>query len=179
LKEEETLREFVSGLSPLNKTHEKTLIKQFSDITKTLIYGQFVIGLVQGIFAGIGFFVFKVPNALVLTVAAIVFSLIPVIGPSPVYIPVAIIMLLSGNPVIAIIFLIYNILVVSTVDNILRINLISRKTKMSQVIVLIGMIGGLFIFGVLGLILGPLILAYFITFLEAYKNRTLASLFST
>ena len=76
-------------------------------------------------------------------------------------------------------FLIYNLLIVANIDNVLRIYLITRKTQMSQVIVLIGMIGGLFIFGMLGVLLGPLLLAYFITFLNAYRDNTLSSLFKT
>ena len=87
--------------------------------------------------------------------------------------------LAMGITAIAIPFLIYNLLIVANIDNVLRIYLITRKTQMSQVIVLIGMIGGLFIFGMLGVLLGPLLLAYFITFLNAYRDNTLSSLFKT
>jgi predicted PurR-regulated permease PerM len=177
LKDGHRLKEFVSGLSPLNKTQEKAIVKQFEDITRTIIYGQIVLGLLQGIFAAIGFLAFGVPNAVALSVAAVILSIIPVIGPSIVYIPVTIYLLITSSPLIAIGFLLYNILIVSSIDNVLRSHLVSRKTQISQAIVLIGMIGGLFIFGILGLILGPLILAYFITFLRAYKDKTLSSFF--
>ncbi|MBU0466856.1 MAG: AI-2E family transporter [Nanoarchaeota archaeon] len=177
LKDESKLREFASGLSPLNKSQEKHLIKKFKDITGSIIYGQIVAGVLQGIFAGIGFFVFGIPNALVLTVLATMLSIIPVIGPSLIYIPVAIYLIITGNPLLAIGFLLYNVLIVSSVDTIFRSLFVSRRTRMSQAVILVGMIGGLFIFGILGLILGPLILAYFITFLTAYKEKTLSSLF--
>jgi predicted PurR-regulated permease PerM len=179
LKEEEELRKFASGISPLKKTEEEKLVKQFKDMTKAIIYGQIILGLIQGIFAGIGFLVFGIPNALVLTVIATILSIIPVIGPSLVYFPVTIYLLIIGQPFLAIGYLLYNLLIVSTIDNFLRAHLVSRKTKVSSVIVLIGMIGGIFIFGVLGLILGPLILAYFITFLKAYRDKTLSSMFTS
>ena len=72
-------------------------------------------------------------------------------------------------------YLIYNVLIVSTFDNILRSYIVSKKTDISPAIIMVGMIGGLFIFGVLGLIIGPLILAYFVTFLRAYKEKKLGS----
>jgi predicted PurR-regulated permease PerM len=178
LKDESKLRSFVSDLSPLNKNQEKAMIKQFKDITSSVINGQIIAGLVQGILAGIAFILFGVPNALILTILSVIVGIIPILGLSIVYIPVTIFLFLTGNPFIALLYLTYNVLIVSTVDNLLRAHLVSRKTQLSQVVVLIGMIGGLFLFGVLGLILGPLILAYFITFLRAYKDKTLSSLFS-
>ena len=178
LKDSDKLSEFTSALSPLNKNQEKKLIQQFKDITNSILYGQIVIGIVQGIVTGIGFYLFGIPNALILTVLAMIFSVIPVLGPFFLWIPATIYLFTTGNTVAATVFLIYNILIVSNIDNILRMYLVSKRTNLSEVIVLIGMIGGLFIFGVLGLILGPLILAYFITFLQAYKENTLSSLFS-
>lgn len=178
LRDGPQLRDFVSALSPLNKTQEKVLVNQFKDMTDSIVYGQIIIGLIQGILAGIGFFIFGVEHALLLTGLAIILGIIPVIGVAILYIPLGIYMLISGSPIVALIFLAYNIFIVSTVDNILRPHLVSRKTKISQVIILVGMIGGLFIFGVLGLILGPLILAYFLTFLKAYKDKNLSSLFN-
>lgn len=178
LRDEAKLREFASGISPINKVQEKALIKQFKDITQSIIYGQIILGLLQGILAGIGFLVFGVPNALILAVLAAIFGIIPVIGPSLVYIPATVYLLIFSSPVLAIGFLLYNVLIVSSVDNVLRSHLVARKTQVSQVIVLIGMVGGLLIFGVLGLILGPLVLAYFLTFLKAYKEKRLSSLFA-
>ena len=85
----------------------------------------------------------------------------------------------NAAPHTVILFLAYNLLFVSTIDNFLRAHLISKKTQMSQAIVVIGMIGGVFVFSVLGLVLGPLILAYFVTLLRAYKDKTLTSMFTS
>jgi predicted PurR-regulated permease PerM len=179
LRDGPELGEFVSAISPLKKFQHQVLAKQFEDMTKAVVYGHVIVGFIQGILAGLGFLIFGVPNVLILTIFAVIMGILPVIGPGSVYIPVAIYLFMYGNPALAIIFLLYNLLIVSTVDNFLRARIVSRRTKISQVIVLIGMVGGLFVFGVLGLVLGPLILAYFITFLEAYKNKTLSSMFET
>lgn len=177
LRDQDSLKEFASGLSPLNKNQEKGLVKQFKDITDSILYGQIVVGIYQGIATGIGLLIFGVPNPLLLTIIALIFSILPVIGPAIVYLPVTFYLLAYSNPYAAIIYLIYNLIVVSTVDNVLRAHLVARRTDLSQVFVIIGMVGGFLIFGVLGFVLGPLILAYFITFLRAYKDKTLSSLF--
>ncbi|MBX4212407.1 AI-2E family transporter [Candidatus Pacearchaeota archaeon] len=178
LRDSDKLSEMVSAISPFNKSQEKILVKQFKGITDSLIYGQVIVGLVQGMLAGLGFLMFGVNNALILTVVAIVFSIIPYIGPGIVWVPVTVYFFASGNNTAGILYLAYNIIIVSTFDNVLRSYIVSKKADISPAIVMIGMIGGLFIFGFLGLIIGPLILAYFVTFLRAYKERALASLFA-
>lgn len=179
LRDSDKLGNFVSGLSPLNKTQEKKIVQQFKDITNSVVYGQIVTGIVQGLIAGIGLFIFGVPNALVLTFIAIILSIIPVLGPSFVWIPATIYVFLQGNTPRGIVYLLYNLFLVSYIDNFLRIYILSKKARLSQVNALIGMIGGLFFFGILGLVLGPLLIAYFVTFLQAYRENTLSGLFKT
>lgn len=175
LKDSEKLKNFSSGLLPLGKNQEKQFVKQFRDITHSILYGQVVAGIVQGGLAALALFTFGVPNALLLSVIALILSVIPVIGPSFVYIPVTIYLIVLGDPLLATGYLLFNLLIVSSIDNIFRSHFVSRKTNLSQAIILIGMIGGLFLFNILGLIIGPLILAYFITFLRAYKEKTISS----
>ncbi|MBX4196878.1 AI-2E family transporter [Candidatus Pacearchaeota archaeon] len=178
LRDSDKLRDMVSAISPLHKNQEKVMIAQFKGITDSLIYGQVIVGLVQGMFAGLGFLIFGVQNAIILTVVAIVFSIIPFVGPGIVWLPITVYMFAAGNNTAGALYLAYNLIIVSTVDNILRSYIVSRKADISPAVVMVGMIGGLFIFGALGLIIGPLILAYFTTFLRAYKEKTLASLFA-
>ena len=178
LRDHEDLKEFMRGLSPFSPSKEKMLVKPFKDITDSVIYGQIIIGLVQGALAGIGFLIFGVHNALVLTVLATILSITPIVGPFIVWIPVSIYLFTTGETNVALGYLIYNLIVVSTVDNILRSYLVSRKTNISPAVILVGMMGGIFIFGIMGLILGPLILAYFLVFLQSYREKSLYSLFS-
>jgi predicted PurR-regulated permease PerM len=111
-----------------------------------------------------------VPNALFFTLLASLAGILPVIGTTLVWLPMAIYLLASGNTISAIGVTAFG-LISSSIDNFLRPVIVSRKTKMHPAIVLVGMIGGLFFFGVLGFILGPLILAYLIILLEVYKNK--------
>ena len=178
MRDSEKLKEFARGLSPIVKSKEKIIIDQFKNITDSIVYGQIIVGIIQGILAGLGFLVVGIPNALVLTLIATFLSIIPLLGPYLVWIPVAIYLFVSGKTNIAIVYLLYNLVLVSTIDNVIRSYLVSRKTNLSPSVVLVGMLGGLVVFGLIGLLLGPLILAYFITLLRSYKEKNLYSLFS-
>ncbi len=178
LRDFDKLEEFVSGLSPLAKNKERILVRQFREITDSIIYGQVFVGVIQGILAGIGFFVLGVPNTIALTALAILFSIIPFVGAFIIWVPVAGYVFLNYSLITTILFVLYNLTIVSTLDNFLRAYIVSKNSSTSTITILIGMIGGIFIFGVIGLILGPLILVYLITFLKAYKEKTLSNLFN-
>src|SRR3989344_4924510 len=178
LRDQENLKEFISGISPFRKDKEAILVTRFKDITSSIIYGYIIVGILQGLALGLGLLIFGVPRALILTILGIFASMLPMVGPWFVWVPVAIGLFLTGKIGFAIAFSIYCLFFVSTIDNILRPYIVSRKTGVSSVVVLVGMIGGLFVFNILGLILGPLILSYLLLFLKAYKDGTLSDMFS-
>jgi predicted PurR-regulated permease PerM len=178
LRDHDEFGDFVSGISPFKKEKESVLINRFKGITSSIIFGYIIVGVVQGLALGLGFLIFGIPNALVLTVIGILASMLPLIGPWLVYLPILIFLLVGSQVGVAIGFGVYCIFFVSTIDNILRPYIVARKTGTSPVIVLVGMIGGLFVFNILGIILGPLILSYLILFLRAYKDGAISDLFS-
>lgn len=179
MRDGDKLKTYVAELSPLKKEKGAMLARQFKQITNSVIYGNFIIGVVQGLLTGIGLLVFGVPNALVLTLVAIIAAILPVFGAWLVWIPAALYLFSTGQTGIAIGFTVYSLVLVSTIDNILRPYLVARNTKSSSVVVLIGMLGGLMVFGVIGLLIGPLVLEYLLLFLEAYRNKTLADMFES
>jgi len=178
LRDSDKLKQFVKSVSPISKSKEHLWVKPFKDVTYSIIYGNFIVGLVQGLTAGLGFLIFGVKNALVLTVLATFLAVLPIAGAFMVWIPIAIYMFAAGNAGMAIAFTLYNVILVSNVDNIIRAYILSRRTNLSPVFALISAVGGLFLFGVIGLILGPLIFAYFIILLDMYKEKNLLSLFA-
>lgn len=172
LRDKEQFSEYVKGISPFSKDVENKLFKSSKNITLSVIYGQVFIGIIQGVIIGIGFFIFNVNNALFLTLIASLAGIFPVIGTAIVWLPVAIYLFIGDNTFASIGIVIFGIFS-STIDNILRPMIVSRRARMHPLILLIGMIGGLFLFGILGFILGPLILAYIFIILETYrKERT-------
>ena len=170
LKDKDKLISYVQSLSPFSKDVEKKLFKSSRGITSSVIYGQIIIGIVQGLIAGLGFFIFGVPNALLLTLFATIAGIFPIIGPFIIWAPVVIYLFIAGNTFSAIGLILFG-LISSTIDNFLRPILVSKRTTMHPALLLIGMIGGLLLFGIVGFILGPLIIAYLFIILEIYRNK--------
>jgi len=177
LRDSDKLKEFIKGISPITRSREKILVKNFKEITYSIVYGNVIVGIVQGIVCGIGFWIFGIKNAIALSAIAIFLAILPVAGVFIIWIPIAIYLFAQGNIPLAATFVLYNVLIVSNVDNLLRAYIVSKSSNLSTLFALISSIGGLFAFGVIGLILGPLIFAYFIILLDLYREKNLLSLF--
>lgn len=176
LRDKEKVLDYVKSLMPFSKDVEKKLFDSTKGITYSVLYGQVIVGIVQGIFVGIGFFLFGIPNALILTLLAVLAGILPIIGTALVWVPLAIYLLIGGSTFPAFGITLFGVFS-SSVDNFLRPLIVSRRTDLHSSIVLIGMIGGLFFLGILGLILGPLILAYLLIVLEIYRKKSVPGLF--
>jgi len=176
IRDQEVLKNYFISISPFPKDYQDKFYQKFRQITSSILYGQLVIGVVQGVISGIGFFIFRVPNALLLTFLSMLVGVIPVIGPAVVWVPVGAYLIMTNRIISGIGILIYGLLVINWVDPLIRPHIVSRKAKMNSAIALIGMIGGLYVFGVAGLILGPLILAYLLLVIEFYKEKRFKSI---
>ena len=178
MRDADKMKTFVKGVSPFSQELEESLTKQFEGITNSVVYGHIIIGVIQGILTGIGLFIFGIPNVLLFTFLAVLSSIIPILGAWLIWVPAVIYLLSSGHTGAGIGLLLYGALFVSWIDNVIRPYIVSKRSNLNSGIVLVGMLGGMMVFGVLGLILGPLILAYLIVLLEAYKNKQLSKFFS-
>jgi predicted PurR-regulated permease PerM len=169
LKDKEKLISYIGGLLPFSKNVEGRIFSSSKSITEAVIYGQIIVGLVQGLVLGAGFFIMGVSNALFLTLLACLAGIFPVVGTAIIWIPMVIYMFVTGDIFTGIGLTIFGG-ISSTLDNLLRPIIVSKKVRMNTALVVIGMIGGLLMFGVLGFVLGPLILAYLFIVLEVYKD---------
>lgn len=175
IRDKEEFLKYIKSILPFSKAIGDKLLKATRDVTASVLYGQVIIGSIQGLVAGIGFFLFGVPNALLSTAFAVLAGIFPIIGPAIVWLPISIYLFISGNMVAGIGVTIFGIASI-TIDNFLRPVIVSRRIMMNPLLVLLGMIGGLLLFGILGFILGPLIIAYSIIFLEIYRNKRFSGL---
>jgi predicted PurR-regulated permease PerM len=174
LRDKDSIINHIKSLLPFSKEVEKKLFDSTRDITFSVLYGQVLIGLVQGIILGIGFFAFGVPNPLILTLVSIFLCALPIIGPTFVGIPMAIFLLIGGNSLSAIGILIFTA-IASLSEHFTRPLFVAKVAKLHTGLVLIGMIGGFLLFGLLGFVLGPLIIAYLIIITEIYRNKNVPS----
>jgi predicted PurR-regulated permease PerM len=177
LRDEEDFLNYIKSILPFSETVHQKLFKQSKEITFSVLYGQIIVGILQGLLVGIGFFLFGVPNALLLTLFAAAAGVFPVIGTTIIWFPVAVYFFIGGGIFSAIGITIFGIL--STVlDNFLKPMIVSRRTQMHSSLVLFGMVGGILFFGIIGFILGPLILAYLLIIIEVYRNKRSPGIFS-
>ncbi len=177
VRDSEKLKIYLHTLSPFSDNTDKKLLKEFRGITNAIIYGQVLIGVLQGLALGLGLFILGIPKALILTFIAMLFSVIPVLGSWVVWLPVGLLQISLGNTFDGVFLLFYGALFVSTIDNFVRPYLLSKGSNLPIVISIIGTIGGFYVYGILGLILGPLILAYLLIIIEFYKEGKLDELF--
>lgn len=170
LKESSNFKEYISVLFPFPKEYESKFFKQSDKITSSIIYGQFIVGIVQGLVSAIGYYFLGIPNTLFVSIVTLIVGIIPFIGPWLVWIPLDAILFMNGQTDIAIALLIYGLFVINWVDAILRPRIVSTEAQLNPAIVAVGLVGGVYAFGIIGFILGPLILAYTIMVIEIYKD---------
>ena len=177
LRDHEEFGDYIKSLLPFSKEVQKKLFNQSKEITFSVLYGQVIVGLLQGLLVGVGFFLFGVPNALLMTFLAALAGIFPIIGTGIIWIPVVIYLIVANGTGAAIGVGIFGLLSAG-LDNMLKPIIVSRRTQMHSSLILFGMIGGLFLFGVIGFILGPLILAYLLIIIEVYRNKKTPGIFT-
>jgi predicted PurR-regulated permease PerM len=177
IRDSKTLSSYITKLSPFSKKMEIKIMTEFRGITNAIVFGQVLVGVIQGLALGIGVFILRIPNALTLTFIACLVSIIPLIGAWGVWAPVSAYLLINGQIFSGIFLALYGFFFVSTIDNFLRPYILSRRTSLALPVSIIGTIGGLYFFGIAGLLLGPLILAYALIIIEFYQKGRLNELF--
>lgn len=177
IRDYQEMKDYISKISPFSKGLKEKFEREFRNITNAIVFGQLLIGLVTAIAFGVGAYILGVPKVLILTFLTGIASIIPILGAWIVWFPTGIIMMAMGRTLAGIILLIYGALFVSSIDNILRPYFISKKSQLPIVVSIIGTIGGLYFMGILGLILGPLILAYVLIVIDFYQQGKLKELF--
>ena len=168
----------IEDLLPIRKSTMEKLVDQFEQVTYAVVFGQLFIAFSQGFLATIGFYIFGVPLPIFLGVLTAFCALIPVVGTSIVWVPASLYMILIGyftqnyNILSKGVWLfVYGILVISTIDNILRIKIMESKADVHPIITIVGVIGGANLFGAVGLFLGPILLPLIITYFETFRER--------
>ena len=168
----------IGKLLPLKKQHQKNILKRFNDVIYAVIYGQLLIALAQGTLGTIGFFIFGVPSPIFWGAVMTFFAFIPFIGTPIVWLPASLLLIINGfaqadNTIITkgILLILYGIFVISSIDNILKPKIIGDRAKLHPVLVLLGVLGGIKLFGVIGVIIGPLIFAILVASIKIYEEE--------
>jgi len=172
IKDGDKIIDNVKRLMPVSRTNKNIVIKEFKRVTSAVVYGLILIGLIVGVFAALGFYIFKISNPILLGLITILVSMLPGVGTSVIWVPAGIIKIIQGDLFNGIGLLIYGFIFISGFEVLFKPRLISYKSDIHPAIIVLGIFGGLALLGFTGLFFGPLILVTFITFLKHLLNKT-------
>ena len=153
---------------PLDPAEEEALLERFVSVTRATLKGSLLIGVIQGTAAGLAFWVTGVPGPAFWGTVMVVLSVIPAVGAALVWIPAVFYLFLVGRVAAGVGLLLWCAVVVSTIDNFLRPRLVGRDARMSDLLILLSTLGGIFLFGPVGFIVGPIVAALFVTIWHIY-----------
>ncbi len=170
VRDREKLKKFMLKATPLqHKEFIKTFIKELDISLNNIFMGFFVTSVLTGALAYIIFIYFNLPYPMLLALLTGILTLIPIIGAWLIYTPISIIMFLNGDPNTAVLFFALNLIIVSSVpDWITKPLIMASEKKMNLLIVMIGFIGGAYVFGPMGVIIGPILVAITASLIYAF-----------
>jgi len=155
---------------PLDDHDEQRLLKRFTSVARATIKGTLIIGILQGSICGLAFSIASINGPVFWGSIMAVMSIVPAFGTAIIWFPALIILALTGNFTGVVVLAVFCGLIAGNLDNIIRPRLVGKDTEMHDLFVLFGTLGGLTMFGLLGIIIGPIIAALFITIWEIYGD---------
>jgi predicted PurR-regulated permease PerM len=156
--------------SPLKDEYERILIEKFISVSKGTMKGILVIGLIQGFLGGLIFWAVGMTSPVFLGVLTVFASIVPAVGSACIWGPSALVLLVEGRWIAAIILVAFCSLGIGSVDNVVRPRLVGKDIKMHDLLVLLSTLGGLGLFGLPGFILGPITAAMFLAIWNIYEE---------
>lgn len=156
--------------TPLDNDEEQRMVDRFVSVTRATLKGTLLIGVAQGSLAGLALWIAGVDGAFFWGTLMVALSVVPGIGTALVWLPAAIILFAMGKVWQPIFLILFCGLVVGSIDNLLRPRLVGRDTSLHDLLILLSTLGGIFFFGVLGFIVGPIVAALFVTVWEIYGH---------
>jgi predicted PurR-regulated permease PerM len=163
--------ERVIAAVPLGEGRERHLLQRFVEVSRGTVKGTLLIGLIQGTLGGLAFWALGIQAPILWGAVMVVLSILPAVGAALVWVPAAIVLISSGRWVAGLVLILFGTLVIGLIDNFLRPILVGRDAKMPDYMILISTLGGLWLFGITGFVLGPIIAALFMVMWETFGRE--------
>lgn len=166
------LVDMFKGLNPLGDTISDLYIAKASAMTKATVRGQFIIALIQGFLSAFLLYIVGIDYFWIAALVLTFLSIIP-LGSGIVVIPIGIVMLLTGSLWQGIVVLLTHIFIINNVDNVLRPVLVPKEARLNPALMLLAVFGGINFFGILGIVIGPVVMILIVTTIRIYilENR--------
>ncbi len=155
---------------PFSEIQKERIAKQIKDMIVSTVYGGVIVAVMQGILGGIAYAFMGIEAPVMWGMAMSVMSFVPLLGTFAIWGPTSLYLIFEHNYAQGIGLFLFGVFVISMVDNILKPLIIGSRTKMPTIIILFSVLGGIRLFGVIGLIMGPLITAVFISVFEIFRH---------
>lgn len=171
LKDGDKFLQWIRGTAPISDEVQDRIYQESDQIMKAILVGHIFVAVIQGVLAGLGLIVTGIPNAVLWTVVMVVLSLLPLVGSFLIWGPAVIYLFLGGQAVMAGFLAIWGIVVVGVSDDYLRPIIVNRYAAVNPSVIIIGVIGGIFVFGVMGIFFGPLIIGLLRVTLDVFRDE--------
>lgn len=171
LRDGAQIYQFMYDLVPMEQKNKKVLSEKMNETFSAVIRGQLLTAIVQGTLAGLTFWILQLPVPLLAGFLTFLTSMIPVTGAATVWAPIAFWLFLTHQTTKAIILSVVGVFIISLTDNLLKPILIGEKTKLPVFLLFLGMLGGLKIYGLTGIFLGPVVLSLFFVLVKIYHEE--------
>jgi predicted PurR-regulated permease PerM len=177
LRDGKSLSKKILPLILLNAEHKKKIVKEISELVYAVVFGTIIVAFIQGIVGSIGFIIFGVSSPVVWGLIVAFAALIPFIGTSIIWLPMSLYMI--GNGLLTsetlligkgIGLMIYGFLIIGTIDNVLKPKIIGDRSILHPALVMLGVTGGVMLFGFIGVLVGPIILALLVILIKMYET---------
>jgi predicted PurR-regulated permease PerM len=161
--------DYAVDLSPLPEEQDRRIIQKFRDMAGAILIGNGFCGLLQGVAGGTAFWVLNIGSPLLWGVVMAILAFLPILGISAVMLPASVILFVQGRVAAAVGLFIFFVLLSGFAEYILKPRLVGGRMQMHPLLVFLAIVGGLQLFGILGVVYGPLVVTLFLTLAEIYN----------
>lgn len=167
----------IERIAPLEPRHTRALLVEARDVARTAFVGTLATAAVQGALAGVGYAVLGVPHPVTWAVVTALASFLPVIGTAMAWLPIAGYLVVVGHPVRAIVLALWGVVFITSItDYVIRPRIVGRRGHGHPLLTLIALLGGIEVFGLAGLIIGPMVMSVFVAAFRLYEREVRATL---
>jgi predicted PurR-regulated permease PerM len=168
--DQKRLLDFIFDLSPLPDDQDQKLFQKFKDMSGAILIGNGLSGLLQGILGGAVFALFGIRSPILWGVIMTLLAFIPIVGIGVVFIPATIYLFMKGRIAAGVFFIVFYIVLSAGSEYVFKPKLVGQRVQMHTLLVFLSIIGGLQLFGILGIIYGPLVATGFLTLTDIYHT---------
>lgn len=173
LRDADRLAGWLRATVPLPERVESKLYAEFEDIMRAVLVSHVLVAVIQGVVAGLGLIAVGIPNAVFWTIVMVFLAVLPIIGSFLVWGPAAAYLLVTNQPAAGVFLLVYGTIIVGLTDDYLRPIVVDRytETRLNPAVIILGVLGGVYVFGFMGVFVGPVVLSSLRAVLDVYRQE--------